>query len=150
MWEANKGHTDPSKSYEELLAKVKDFSRKRKLDSSAKEKRQHGGDPMDVGAVGGWNCNDDTGGGYDQGDGVYAFGFEGKGKSKGKGTVTIADRPGINPTSEVNVPERMWGTPLPRVLPGTAGRPGHRSPERCPERVFLKSAQTQTIPELRF
>ena len=29
--------------------------------------------------------SEDTGGGYDQGDGVYAFGFKGKGKSKGKG-----------------------------------------------------------------
>ena len=40
---------------------------------------------MDVGAVGGWSWQDDTGGGYDQGDGIYAFAFKGKGKSKGKG-----------------------------------------------------------------
>ncbi len=51
-WEADKDHTDPSKSYEELLSKMKDYSRRRKLDSSVKEKMQHGGDPMDVGAVG--------------------------------------------------------------------------------------------------
>ena len=58
MWEADKDHTDPSKSYEELLSKVKDCSRRRKLDSSVNEKMS-------------WN--DDTGGGYDQGDGVYAL-----------------------------------------------------------------------------
>ncbi len=40
---------------------------------------------MDVGAVGEWSWHDDTGGGYDQGDGVYALGFKGKGKSRGKG-----------------------------------------------------------------
>ncbi len=43
------------------------------MDSSAKEKMQHGGDPMDVGAVGGWSWGGDTGGVYDHGDGVYAF-----------------------------------------------------------------------------
>ncbi len=36
---------------------------------------------MDVGAAGGWSWQDDTGGEYNQGDGIYAF----KGKSKGKG-----------------------------------------------------------------
>ena len=30
LWEADKDHTDPSKSYEELLTKVKDYSRRRK------------------------------------------------------------------------------------------------------------------------
>ena len=70
LWEADRDNTDPAKSYEELLTKVKDNSRRRKLDSSAKEKMQHGGDPMDVGAVGGWSWCDDAGGGYDQGDGV--------------------------------------------------------------------------------
>ena len=85
LWEADRDTTDLAKSYEELLTKVKDYSRRRKLDSSAKEKMQHGGEPMDVGAVGGWSWSEDTGGGYDQGDGVYAFGFKGKGKSKGKG-----------------------------------------------------------------
>ncbi len=77
---------DPSKLSEELLAKVKDYSRRRRLDSSAKQqKTQHGEDPMDVGAVGGWSWNDDMGGGCDQGGGVYAFGFKGKVKIKGKG-----------------------------------------------------------------
>ena len=73
LWESDKDHTDPSKSYEELLAKVKDYSRRKKLDNSAREKMQHGGEPMDVGAVGGWSWNDDTGGGYDHGEGIYAF-----------------------------------------------------------------------------
>ena len=60
LWESDKDHTDPSKSYEELLAKVKDYSRRKKLDNSAKEKMQHGGDPMDVGTVGGWTWQDDA------------------------------------------------------------------------------------------
>ncbi len=47
------------------------------MDSSAKVKMQHGGDPMDVGAVGGWSWED-----CDQ-DGVYAIGFKVKGKGKG-------------------------------------------------------------------
>ncbi len=70
LWEADSDNTDLAKSYDELLTKVKDYPRRRKLDSSAKEKMQHGGGPMDVGAVGGWSWNDDTGGGCDQRDGV--------------------------------------------------------------------------------
>ena len=31
LWEVDKDHTDPSKSYEELLAKVKDYSSKEKV-----------------------------------------------------------------------------------------------------------------------
>ncbi len=38
---------------EDLLAKVQDYSSRRKLDSSARERLQHGVDPMDVGVVGG-------------------------------------------------------------------------------------------------
>ncbi len=53
LWEVDSDATDAAKSYEDLLGKVKDHSRRRKLDGSAKEKMQHGGDPMDVGAVGG-------------------------------------------------------------------------------------------------
>ena len=34
--EADRDNTDPAKSYEELLTNVKDYSRRRKLDSSAK------------------------------------------------------------------------------------------------------------------
>ncbi len=47
LWEADRDTTatDAAKSYEEFLAKVKDYSRRRKLDSSVKEKMQHGGDP---------------------------------------------------------------------------------------------------------
>ncbi len=85
LWEADRDETDQAKSYEELLTKVKDYSRRRKIDSSANEKMQHGGDPMDVGAVGGWSWGEDAGGGTDQGDGVYEFGFKGRGESKGKG-----------------------------------------------------------------
>ena len=42
----------------------------------------------------------------------------------------------VNPTSEINVPARSGGTELHRALPGTAGRPGQSSVERCPGRVF--------------
>ncbi len=37
LWEADRDTTDAAKSYEELFTKVKDYSRQRKLDSSAKE-----------------------------------------------------------------------------------------------------------------
>ncbi len=47
--------TDQAKSYEVLMAKVKDESKRRKLDSSVKEKMQHGGGPMGVGVVGRWS-----------------------------------------------------------------------------------------------
>ncbi len=53
LWEADKDRSDPSKSYEEVLSKVKDYPIRRKLESSVKEKMQHGGGPMDVGAIGG-------------------------------------------------------------------------------------------------
>jgi hypothetical protein len=53
LWEADRDTTDQAKSYEEFLAKGKDYSRRRKLDSSAKENMQHGGDPMNFGGVGG-------------------------------------------------------------------------------------------------
>ncbi len=56
LWEADRDPTDAAKNYKELLNKVKDNASTRKLDSSAKEKMQQGGDPMDVGVVGvcGW------------------------------------------------------------------------------------------------
>ncbi len=85
LWEADRDTADQEKSYEDLLIKVQDYARRRNLDSSVKENMQHGGDPMDVRAVGGWSWAEDAGRGYDQGDGVYAFGFKGEGKSKGKG-----------------------------------------------------------------
>ncbi len=47
LWEADRDPTDAAKTYQELLNKVKDYSRRRKLDSSAKDKsstrrRPHG------------------------------------------------------------------------------------------------------------
>jgi hypothetical protein len=48
FWEADRDPTDAAKTYEGLSNKVKDYARRRKLDSTAKEKVQHGGDPMDV------------------------------------------------------------------------------------------------------
>ncbi len=55
LWEADRDTSDVGKSYEELLTKVKDYPRRRKLDTSAKEKMQHAGEPMDVGTVS--ECN---------------------------------------------------------------------------------------------
>ncbi len=52
-WEADHDPTNAAKAYGELLNKVEDYARRRKLDSSAKDKIQQGGYPMDVGAVGG-------------------------------------------------------------------------------------------------
>ncbi len=62
--EADRDNADQAKPYEEQLTKVKDYSRRYNPDSSAKEKMQHAGDPVDVGAVGGWSWGEDTGGGY--------------------------------------------------------------------------------------
>ncbi len=42
---ADRDTTDLGKSYEQLLTKVKDYSRRRKLNSSAKTKMKHGGNP---------------------------------------------------------------------------------------------------------
>ncbi len=50
------------------------------MDSSAKEKIQQGGDPIDVGAVGAWDYENYD---YDR-DGIYEIGLKGKGKG-GKG-----------------------------------------------------------------
>ncbi len=55
LWEADRDNADPAKSYGDLVTKVKNHSRRRKLDCSAKERIQHGGDTMDVAAVGGWS-----------------------------------------------------------------------------------------------
>ncbi len=49
---------DAAKSYEELMNKVKDYARRRKLDTAAQETMRCGGDPMDVGAAcGHWDYN---------------------------------------------------------------------------------------------
>ncbi len=65
LWEADREFAGTAKSYEGLLGKVKDYSRRRKLDSSGKAKIQHAGDPVRVGAIGGWSWHDDVGGGCD-------------------------------------------------------------------------------------
>ncbi len=54
IWEEHPDNTDAAESYEELLSKIKDYARRRKLDSTAEEKMQHGGDPLDAGDVCGW------------------------------------------------------------------------------------------------
>ncbi len=52
LWEGDRDTTDVAKSYEELLNKVKDYARRRKLDNTAQKNMQHGGDPREVGQVG--------------------------------------------------------------------------------------------------
>ncbi len=59
LWEADHDPTNAKKAYAELLNKVKGYARRRKLDTNAKERMQHGGDPMDVGTVTGWDCDYD-------------------------------------------------------------------------------------------
>ncbi len=56
FWEADHDPTNAKKTCEDLLNKVKDCARRRKLDTTAKERMQQLGDPMDAGAVGGWSC----------------------------------------------------------------------------------------------
>ncbi len=43
IWEADHDTTDAAKSYEELLSKVQDYAKRRKLDSSAQDELQHAG-----------------------------------------------------------------------------------------------------------
>ncbi len=57
LWEGDRDNTDAVRSHEELLNKVKDNARGRKVDNTAQRNTQHGGDPMDVGAV---NVNEDS------------------------------------------------------------------------------------------
>ncbi len=68
LWEADHDPTNEKTTYENLLNKVKDYARKRSLDTTARDRTQQGGDLVDVGAVGGWSWEE-----YDQ-DGVYAIG----------------------------------------------------------------------------
>ena len=82
LWEGDCGKVDAAKSFAELLSKLKDCARRRKLDTAAQKNIQQGGDSMDVGAAAGWGVP----GVYDDDhDGVCAVGVKGKGKSKGKG-----------------------------------------------------------------
>ncbi len=52
VWEADHDPTNAAKTFKMQLNTVKDYPMSRKLDSSAKEKIQQGGDPTDVGVVG--------------------------------------------------------------------------------------------------
>ncbi len=69
LWEADGDPTNAAKIDQELLNTVKDYVRRRKLGSSAKVKTQQGRDPIEVGAVGGWDYETYD---YDQ-DGVNAI-----------------------------------------------------------------------------
>ncbi len=55
LWEACHDPTNAKKTYEELLNKVAEYARRRKLDTSSKERMQQGEDHTGVGAVGGWS-----------------------------------------------------------------------------------------------
>ncbi len=48
LWEADHDPTNAKKTYEEVLNKVKDYARRRKLDTNAKERMHQGGDRTDV------------------------------------------------------------------------------------------------------
>ncbi len=54
LWEADRDHIDAANSYRDLLTKAQDYARKRKLGMSSQKNRQHGGDPLDIGAVNEW------------------------------------------------------------------------------------------------
>ncbi len=62
LWERDRDSTDAAKSYEELLNNVKDYAKGgRKIVNTAHKNMQHGGDPMDVGAI---NIHDNSYNGY--------------------------------------------------------------------------------------
>ncbi len=50
LWEGDRGQ-DAAVAYEGLLSKIRDYSRRIKLDHAVKKNMQQGGDPMDVGMV---------------------------------------------------------------------------------------------------
>ncbi len=65
-----------------MLNKVKDYARRRKLDTTAQKNVQHGGDPRHVGAVHDhWDYKWDE----EEIDAVGYFGYEAEGQPKGKG-----------------------------------------------------------------
>ncbi len=51
LWEAGRDHTDVAKSLEELLSRVKDYARKRKLDALVHKSAQHGSGLMHAGSI---------------------------------------------------------------------------------------------------
>ena len=81
LWEAHREPTDAAKSYEELLHKVKDHARKRRLGTSVHKTMQRGGDPMDAGEVQDWHRHHICGGEWEE----YEIGAIGYYKGKGKG-----------------------------------------------------------------
>ncbi len=63
------------------MDKVKDYARRKNLDTTAQKSMQHGEDPMDVGAVHDyWDYN----WAEEEIDAVGHYGYKRKGKSKGK------------------------------------------------------------------
>ena len=65
LWETEKhvayDETSMNDFFDEVLAKVKDYARRKKLDSAVKTKVQQGHDPMDIGQVDYWaNDRDDN------------------------------------------------------------------------------------------
>ena len=85
LWEADLDKVDEEKAYDELLNKVREYGRKKKLDSSARTAVQQGSDPMDVGQVRG----DEQGQSWDYSNELVtwetAIAALSKGKGKGKG-----------------------------------------------------------------
>jgi hypothetical protein len=100
LWLADHDTTDQAKSYHERLTQVKDYLRRRHLDSSVKEKMQHGGDPVDLGTVGGRSWVGVTGGGYRTTKDTVSTHSASKSQARAKAqeTLTSADHQG--PTEE--------------------------------------------------
>ncbi len=108
--EADHDPTNAAKTYEELQNKVKYYGRRRRLDSSANEKIQQGGDTMDVGAVGGWDRKNYD---HDQ-DGVKA-----KARAKPRAEPQApAEEPAAEPTEP-----RLRAMPKPKAGPKAKAEP---------------------------
>ncbi len=115
MWEADQDTTELAKSYEDLLTKVKDDSRRRKLDSSIKEEMQHGGDAIDAGAVGRWFLSEDAGGDTTRETVCTASDSKARARARGKEIVQIADRLDATHPLPVKGQEQEQGGPK-RIL----------------------------------
>ncbi len=81
LWEGDRDTTTAAKSDGDLLNKVTDYARRRKLGATAQKNTRHGEAPVDVGAARDhWDYNWDE----DEIDAVGYYGYKGNGKSKGE------------------------------------------------------------------
>ncbi len=102
VWEADRHTTDPAKSYEERSNKVKDYARRRKLDSSARKRCSTGVTPwmLEQWAAGvGMEMGLETVLKHTRECAQWDPKAKEKEKSKENEIVTIADRRGVFPES---------------------------------------------------